>query len=64
LTPPQAALLDGILACACIGSPATVQGQLEALRDRTQADELILTSQIFDHGARLRSFELAAGLRL
>ena len=63
MTPPQAALLDGILACACVGSPATVQGQLEALRERTQADELILTSQIYDHAARLRSFEIAARLR-
>jgi hypothetical protein len=28
--------------------------------NRTGADELMLTSQIFDHGARLRSFEIAA----
>ena len=64
LTPPQAALLDGVLACACVGSPATVQARLEALRDRTRADELILTSQIYDHAARLRSFEIAARVRL
>ena len=60
LTPQQAALLDGILACAAVGSPATVRGRLEALVARTDADELILTSQIFDHAARLRAFELAA----
>jgi luciferase family oxidoreductase group 1 len=56
------ALLDGILACAAIGSPATVRRRLESLVARTQADELILTSQIYDHRARLRSFEIAAGV--
>jgi luciferase family oxidoreductase group 1 len=62
LTPQLAALLAGILACAGVGSPDTVRARLEDLRDRTGADELILTSQIYDHAARLRSFELAAGL--
>ena len=62
LAPQAAALLDGILACAAVGSPDTVRGRLEALRARTGADELILTAQIYDHAARLRSFELAAAL--
>jgi len=31
--------------------------------DQTQADELIITAQIFDHQARLRSFELASQAR-
>jgi luciferase family oxidoreductase group 1 len=62
LTPPQAALLDGVLACAAVGSPETVRRRLENLIARTQADELILTSQIYDHAARLRSFEIAARL--
>jgi len=61
-TPQQAALLDGILACAAVGSPETVHRRLESLSARTQADELILTSQIYDHAARLRSFEIAARL--
>ena len=59
-TPQQAALLEGILACAAVGSPDTVRHRLEGLIARTQADELILTSQIYDHSARLRSFEIAA----
>jgi luciferase family oxidoreductase group 1 len=63
LTPPQTALLDGILACAAVGSPDTVRRRLASLIARTQADELILTSQIYDHAARLRSFEIAAGLQ-
>jgi len=62
LTAQQAALLEGILACAAVGSPDTVRGRLESLSARSQADELILTSQIYDHAARLRSFEIAARL--
>ena len=60
LTPQQSALLEGILACAAVGSPETVRRRLESLIARTDADELILTSQIYDHAARLRSFEIAA----
>jgi len=63
LPPAQAAMLNDILACAAIGSPATVAMRLTALLARTGADELILTSQIFDHGARVRSFEIAASVR-
>jgi luciferase family oxidoreductase group 1 len=62
LPPQHRALLDGILAVAAVGSPDTVRARLQALRARTDADELIVTSQIHDHAARLRSFELAAGL--
>jgi alkanesulfonate monooxygenase SsuD/methylene tetrahydromethanopterin reductase-like flavin-dependent oxidoreductase (luciferase family) len=62
LTVEQGAMLDEVLACAAIGAPGTVAQRLQALIARTQADEVILTSQIFDHGARLRSFEIAAGL--
>ncbi|HET6149791.1 MAG TPA: LLM class flavin-dependent oxidoreductase [Polyangia bacterium] len=58
----EAAMLEEVLACAAIGAPGTVSRRLETLIARTQADEVILTSQIFDHRARLRSFEIAAGL--
>jgi luciferase family oxidoreductase group 1 len=63
LTPEQAAMLDDVLACAAIGAPATVLRRLQDLINRTDADELILTSQIYDHRTRLRSYEIAAGLR-
>jgi luciferase family oxidoreductase group 1 len=58
LAPHHAAILDGVLAAAAVGTPETVSEQLRALVERTGADELILTSQIYDHAARLRSFEL------
>ena len=59
LPPPARAMLDEVLSCSAIGSPATVRHQLQDFVARTGADELMLTSQVFDHAARLRSYELA-----
>ena len=46
--------------CSAVGSPATVRRRLETLLKETEADEIIATAQIYDHAARLRSFEIAA----
>ena len=46
-----------------VGSPATVHAGIQALLAETGADELIIVSDIFDHAARLRSFELIAAAR-
>ena len=43
-----------------VGAPATVKARLEPLIAATQADELMVTTMIFDHGARKRSYELLA----
>jgi luciferase family oxidoreductase group 1 len=48
------------LACSVIGDPAQVRAGLASVIEQTQADELIVTAQIFDHAARLRSFEITA----
>ena len=58
--PGERALLDSVLSCAAVGSPETVRQQLEAFIAHTGADELMITSQIFDHAARLRSYEITA----
>ncbi len=42
-----------------VGSPETVREQLTAFVDRTKADELIVVSHIYDHAARLRSYDIA-----
>ena len=55
-------MLDDVLACAAVGAPDTVLGRLRDLIALTRADELILTAQIHDHAARLRSYELLAHL--
>jgi luciferase family oxidoreductase group 1 len=59
--PPQArAMLDQVLTCSAIGDSATVVERMEAFVERTGADELMITSQIYDHQARLRSYEIVA----
>ena len=62
-SPVERAQVERMTVCSAIGSPATVRQQLERIAGSTGADELILTSQIHDHAARRRSFELVAGLR-
>ena len=59
-------LMEEIFRCSAVGSADTVRAQTEAFLARTGADELMVTSQIFDHAARKRSFEIlseAVGLR-
>ena len=56
----QRALLDSVLSCSAIGSPETVAAATRAFIARTGADELMITAQIFDHEARVRSYELLA----
>lgn len=46
-----------------VGSPDTVQTGLETFIERTQVDEVMVTAQIYDHAARLRSFEIVAEVR-
>ncbi|HEU0067210.1 MAG TPA: LLM class flavin-dependent oxidoreductase [Sphingomonas sp.] len=54
------AILDHVLSCSAIGSPATVTQQLAAFVARTGVDEVMLTSAIYDHQARKRSVGIAA----
>jgi alkanesulfonate monooxygenase SsuD/methylene tetrahydromethanopterin reductase-like flavin-dependent oxidoreductase (luciferase family) len=56
---PELSLLRNLLSCAAIGSPETVAEQMQAFVERTGADELMVAGQIYDHGARLRSYEIA-----
>jgi luciferase family oxidoreductase group 1 len=43
-----------------VGSPATIKAKLEPLIDATKADEVMVTTMIFDHEARKHSYELLA----
>ena len=61
--PMERAMLDEFLGCSAIGSAQTVQRRLAEIAAKTEADELILASQIFDHAARLRSYETIAPQR-
>ncbi len=58
--PSERAMLDQVLSCSAIGAPDTVASALRAFIARTGADELMITSQIFDHDARRHSYDIAA----
>jgi luciferase family oxidoreductase group 1 len=58
--PAERALLDSVLSCSAIGAPDTVRAKLDAFIERTGANELMITSQIFEHSARLRSYEITS----
>ena len=51
-----------MLACSFVGSPQTVRSGLERFIEQTAADELMVAAAIYDHSARLRSYELLAGV--
>ncbi|MDF1598829.1 LLM class flavin-dependent oxidoreductase [Mesorhizobium sp. YIM 152430] len=60
IDPMARAMLDQALTCAIVGSPQKVKTGLDAFIARTVADELMVTAQIHDHAARVRSFEILA----
>ena len=60
LSPPERAMLAQVHECSVVGGPQAVREGLAAFVARTGADELMVSSHIFDHQARLRSFEIAA----
>jgi luciferase family oxidoreductase group 1 len=55
--------VEQALRYSAVGSPETVRRWLKHFIEITKADEIMLTAQIFDHGARLRSIEIAAEIR-
>jgi luciferase family oxidoreductase group 1 len=59
-TPIEKAGVAQALACAVVGDPPEVREGIAAFIERHRPDELMITANVFDHGARLRSFELAA----
>jgi luciferase family oxidoreductase group 1 len=62
LEPQARAMLDHALSCSVVGGPETVRRGVAAFLGRTGADEVMVTAQIHDHAARVRSFEILAGL--
>ncbi len=60
LDPMARAMLAQTFSTAVVGSPETVRRGIDAFIKRTGADELMVTAQIYDHAARVRSFEILA----
>jgi len=61
-TPGERAAVESMVRCSAVGAPETVRRGLNSLIEQTQADELIVTTHLYEHAARLRSFELLAGI--
>jgi luciferase family oxidoreductase group 1 len=59
-SPAEKAQAMNMLACSFVGSPETIRQGLEGFIEQTGADEIIVASAIYDHGARLRSYEILA----
>ena len=63
LTDMERATLRQITTCSFVGSKETVKEGLSGFLRRTGVDEIIVACQMFDHAARLRSYEIAADVR-
>jgi luciferase family oxidoreductase group 1 len=63
-SPAEKEQVSRMLTCSFVGSPETVRAGLASFAERTGADEVIVAAPIHDHAARLRSYELLAGIRM
>ena len=63
LSPMERSMLEQVLSCSAIGAPDTVQARMASFIEQVQPDELIITSQMFDHPARLHSYEIVAAVQ-
>jgi luciferase family oxidoreductase group 1 len=59
---PEKVQAQRMLACSFVGSQETLRRDLTAFMARTGADELMVATAVYDHGARLRSYEVLAGV--
>ena len=63
-TPTEKMQASRMLSCSFVGSPKTVESALKQFIAKTGVEELMVSSAIYDHKARLRSYELLAKLDL
>ncbi|TWI57646.1 luciferase family oxidoreductase group 1 [Pseudomonas duriflava] len=61
--PHEKEAVSSMLGMAVIGSPQKVRERLDLLVEKTQADELIFTCDVYEHSDRLRSYQLLAELK-
>jgi luciferase family oxidoreductase group 1 len=59
-TPAERRLADAYRSMQVAGDPRTVQARIEELAERTAADEVMVTTNVYDHAERLRSYERLA----
>lgn len=63
LEPAEEAALRQMTAYSFTGDATTVAKQLGSFAEQTQADELMIVSHIYEHKARLHSYEIIKGLQ-
>jgi hypothetical protein len=56
----EQAIVEDKLGALIVGGPKEVSRQLAGLLGRTEADEVIITSDLYHHADRLRSYEILA----
>jgi luciferase family oxidoreductase group 1 len=61
-TPLERDFIDHRLGSQVVGGPETVRARMDALIESTAADEVMVTTSVYDHADRLRSYEMLAGL--
>lgn len=61
-SPAERAGVDHALRYAIVGTPHAVMQGLDAFIAETRVDEVMITAQIYDHAARLRSYEIVAAV--
>ena len=61
-SPVEVTGMNQMLTVTAVSSPTTVQKRLEEIIAQTQVDELIIAGAVHDQAARLRSYELLAGI--
>ncbi len=59
---PEKIQAQRMLACSFVGSPKSLRIQLKEFMQETGADELMVATAVYDHGSRLKSYELLAGV--
>ncbi len=59
-SPAEQFAVESRMSAAAIGGPATIRERLGTFLQQTGVDELIFTSDLYEHRLRLRSFEIAA----
>jgi alkanesulfonate monooxygenase SsuD/methylene tetrahydromethanopterin reductase-like flavin-dependent oxidoreductase (luciferase family) len=59
-SPAEKTRVSAMLSCAFVGTAQSIPDTLGPFIERTGADELMVASSIFDHGARVHSYEVLA----
>lgn len=62
MDPMEEAALQQMIAYSFIGGPEKVKKELQQFLDKTQVDELMITSPIYDHQDRLHSYKITSDL--